>query len=260
MRRLFNALPVQSNHYGRDSFTAGFARLGYMQVHKLPNPDAGDAVVMWNRYGTNESLAQKFERAGAPVFIIENGYFGKSWRGSQWYSISRNQHSTFRPGSRSTPERWAGWQVDLLPWHRPGGETVILGQRGIGAIGVKSPTDWARTCQRVLGRGRIRAHPGKNAATATPLVEDLHHASEVFTWASSAALVAIRLGVPIFHGYAKWVGLEASRPIAQHALGPITNDAARLHMFERLAWCMWTRAEVESGEALQVLLEEKVAQ
>lgn len=258
MRRLFNALPVQSTHYGRESFAAGFSRLGYTQVHKLPNPDAGDVVVMWNRYGTNESLAQKFERVNAPVVIVENGFFGKTWRGSQFYSISRNQHNTHRPASPTASDRWAGWQVDLLPWHKPGGDTVILGQRGIGAIGVKSPTDWAKVMQRTLKRGRVRVHPGKNAAAASPLVEDLKHASEVFTWASSAAIIAIRLGVPVFHGYTKWVGLEASRPIAQHALGPNTSDAARLRMFERLAWAMWTRAEVESGVALEVLLAEKV--
>lgn len=217
----------------------------------ISNPDDCDVLVIWNRYGHFHEEAKRFERAGANVIIVENGWLGRSWLGEYWYAMARNHHAGAGTWNEGGPERWDSLNVDLAPW-QAGSAAVILGQRGIGEPGIASPRGWAESVQRRIG-GRIRAHPG-NRAPIVPLVDDLKHAECVVTWASGAALTALLLGVPVWYEMPKWIGAPASRHISEWPGYNKRDDDARLDCFRRLAWAQWRLPEIESGAAFDYLL------
>lgn len=247
-----------SPHYRRDAFDDGLAAAGFVVVRALENPKPGDVLLIWNRYGVGHSLAQRFSAAGATVLVAENCPLGNSWRAGVWYSLARDNPAVvvgrFETGG---PGRWDAWRVPLEPWHTDG-ELVALGQRSIGNEHTASPFAWAdRVAQRF--KARIRPHPGTRT-DVVPLDADLRNAGGVLTWASSAALHALRLGVPVWHDHPEFVGASASLPLQMvKALAPRRDDAKRLEMFRRLAWCMWELDEIRSGDAIRWALREREA-
>lgn len=243
---LLRAGPV----YRADRFTHGLKAAGYQVVTTLSDPQPGDVLVIWNRYTTYDDRAKQFERAGARVLVAENSYLAGAIDG-KWHALALGHHNGAGTWVDGGPERWDALGVDLRPWRR-GNEVLIIAQRGIGEHGIASPRGWAEETQRKIG-GRIRPHPGKEKP-AIPLVDDLANACCVVTWASSAALVALMFGVPVFHAMPKWIGASAGRPLAEWGQEPRRDDEARLAMFRRLAWAMWRVEEIESGKAFRHLL------
>lgn len=235
-----------SLHYRKEAFNEGLTRAGFKVSKERFDPEPGDLLLIWNRYGGFHETALMFERAGAHVLVVENGYLGKDWRGQEWFSIARNHHAGAGEWSDRGSERWDSWGVELAPF-RDGQETLILGQRGIGEPGVRSPEAWAELVRHRIG-GRIRPHPGVSPAKS--LAEDLANVGKVVTWHSGAALHALMLGVPVWHDYPQWIGATAGRPLAEWSCEPNTDEAARLSMFRRLAWSIWTLDEVRTGEPI----------
>lgn len=245
--------------YRRAAFIAGLRAAGYMAVDRIDKPDAGDLLVTWNRYGHGHETAQQFERAGARVIVVENGYLGKSWLGDRWFAAALGQHNGAGTWPIGGPERWDALNVTLYPWRSGGKERIILAQRGIGSSDVRSPDGWAERARAKYG-GRIRAHPGKEIAKVS-LDEDLMNAASVITWGSSAALRALILGVPVWYEYPRWIGAIAGRPISEF-FGPgktlasvKRSDTDRTAMFRRLIWAMWRAREVEDGTMFRALLQ-----
>lgn len=234
-------------HYRREAFDSGLKARGFKLVDRLDKPEPGDVLVIWNRYAGYAEVADNFERRGAAVLAAENCPFGNSWRGGVWYSLARWHVALtggeIRDGGAS---RWDSWGVELSPF-RDGKETVILAQRGFGHPDIGSPAGWAESVQRKFG-GRIRQHPG--TGHAKPLAEDLLKAREVVTWSSAAAVQALTMGVPVWHAHPQFVCAEASRPLADFPGEPKRDDTARLTCLRRLAWAIWSLAEIESGEAI----------
>jgi hypothetical protein len=236
----------ESLHYRRDAFDAGLRRAGYRLESHISDPGPGDLLLIWNRYSRWAAEAERFERAGAAVMVAENGYLGKSWRGGEWFALAYGQHAGAGQWYDGGPERWDAWGVELSPWRTGPGETLILGQRGIGPPGVASPARWELDALKRCG-GRIRLHPGKTGAGPS-LDDDLAGAAEVVTWHSSAALLALMRGVPAWYAFPLWIGAPAARPVSEHGGRPSFRcDAARLGMFRRLAWAMWEIDEVREG-------------
>jgi hypothetical protein len=238
-------------HYRRDAFDSGLKASGFKLVERLDRPEPGDVLVIWNRYAGYAEVADNFERRGAAVLVAENCPFGNSWRGGVWYSLAR-RHVALTGGEihDGGPSRWDSWGVELAPF-RDGKETVVLAQRGLGHNDIKSPDGWAEAVQRKIG-GRIRQHPG--TGPAKPLADDLRKAREVVTWSSAAAVQALTLGVPVWHAHPKFVCAAASRPLSEFPGDPRRDDAARLACLRRLAWAIWSLAEIESGEAIEHIL------
>lgn len=231
----------------RRLFIAGLRAAGYRLVEALPDPDPTDAVLIWNRKDRTEPIVARVEAAGGKVFVTENGYLGKGWIGGSWYALATGHHSGAGQWPDGGPQRWASFGVEPDAWREGGTETVILGQRGIGEKGIASPKYWAEVIQRRIG-GRIRVHPGRDHA-GPKLGDDLRNAACAVTWGSSAGLLALLHGIPVFYDMPKWIGAGAARPLSQFHLGPLRDDAARLAMFQRLAWAMWRIDEIQSGEA-----------
>jgi hypothetical protein len=242
------ALPDGPN-YRKADFLAGLAAAGFAVQPRVDRPGAGDVLVIWNRSPSREPEARRFEDGGARVLVCENGYLGKEWQGRKWFAMAWGHHAGAGQWPVGGPERWDAWGVEMAPWRAAGGETVILAQRGIGEPGIASPANWAQNIHQRVG-GRIRRHPGPGAHPV-PLADDLAGASAVVTWHSAAALHALLMGIPVWHGFDRWIGAGAARPLAEYGTEPRRDDAARLTTFRRLAWAMWDADEVRSGAAFR---------
>lgn len=257
MKRALNLLR-ESIHYRRDAFNDGLRACGFDVVSLVRDPGPDDLILIWNRYGRFELEAKRFEVGGATVLVAENGYLGKDWQGGDWYALARDHHLGAGVWPSGGPERWARIGVQPCPWRDAGAyakDILVLGQRGIGERGLASPLEWAERASSRLPNARIRPHPGTSAPRVS-LADDLKTVGAVATWASGAALHALLLGTPVWFNMPHWIGGPAATPLGQWRPGtlPQRDDAARLAMFERLAWAMWTLDEVRSGEAISKVL------
>lgn len=238
-------------HYRRECFESGLKRCGFKirSSNTFRQGRPGDVLVLWNRMGDGHRLGLDMEKAGGTVLVAENGYLAEQ-QPARHLALAIGYHNGAGKWPFNGPERWDGWNIDLKPWRQPGGETVILPQRGIGSPKVAMPHGWA---QKMKALGRVRQHPG-NKQFKFGLEQDLRKASEVITWGSGAAIRALTWGIPVFHAFPRWIGAQAARPLADRAQGPKTDDEARLAMFRRLAWAQYSMQEIESGMAFDTLL------
>jgi len=253
-RRRASVLFRDGLHYRKSCFSHGLEVNGFEVCSYIGNPTENDLIVVWNRSLRSADDADRFARAGATVLVAENGLLGKHWKGGNWYSLAFD-HVAGAGGHwpHGGPSRWDSFGIDLKPWRTGGDEVVFMGQRSIGERGIKSPPDWAQQRCRELG-GRVRLHPGKHDPTVT-LEEDLSRARACATWASSAGLQALVLGVPVWYEHPNWVGGPASRHISEWGTSePVRDDELRISMFRRVAWAMWNIEEIDSGEAFRHLL------
>lgn len=243
-----------SPHYRKDAVVSGLLRCGY-QVGDLPRPKPrpDDVLVIWNRWKTDDFYAKRYVAAGAKVIVLENPYVSPV-SGEEFFAAALTNHNGAGTWYQGGPERWASFGIELKPWRRTGGEILVLPQRGIGAPGVAMPADWvadvtSRLRQVTDRKIRVRPHPG---AARTDPAEDLKAAWAAVTWASGAGIKSIIHGVPVFHDMAKWIGAPAARCGLSEIETPFVGD--RLPMLERLAWAQFSASELQTGEAIRMLL------
>ena len=79
-------------YYG-DKMATALRRMGY-RIVVLPEraPNAGDVLVIWNRYGRNHTAAVLFEKYGGTVVVAENGYLGHDADRRQLYALGLDGH------------------------------------------------------------------------------------------------------------------------------------------------------------------------
>lgn len=237
--------------YRKDRFEQGLRAAGFDLCNSIVDPRPDDVLLIWNRYGRFDEEAQRFEKAKARVIVTENSYLAGQIPG-KWHALALWHHNGAGKWVVGSPERWDSLGIELAPFRWTGREALILGQRAIGEPGIASPPHWAELIQRKLG-GRIRPHPGMDEAK--PLEADLDKASAVFTWGSSAALIALMLGVPVWYEFSKWIGAGASRPLSEWGkVQANRSDADRLAMFRSLIWAQWRVEEIQDGTAFWHLL------
>lgn len=241
-------------HYRRESFLLGLRCAGYEVVRGLAKPSPEDVLVIWQRYGFYHEEAKRFESRGARVLVVENGYLGKHWMNDEWLAMAEGHHAGAGRWKKLNNDRWDSLNVEMAPWRTGGTETVILAQRGIGEPGVAYPMNWAENICARLKTGRVRGHPG-NKEPEISLAEDLRKASSVVTWASSAALRALIMGIPVWYDFPRWIGARAALPVQQFgSRDPLRNDEQRLEVFRRLVWSQWRLSEIRNGFAFRTLL------
>lgn len=270
--RAFNLIRREL-HYRRDAFDVGLKSCGF-DIHDGRaggEPQPGDILVTWNRYGFADSLARRFEQIGAPVIIAENGYIGltenpyakpfatkEQTPDSHLYAMALNGHNGSGHWPVGEPGRWRDHGIVPQPWRKGGRHLLVLPQRGIGPAGTAMPGDWVRETVRGLQAAtrrpvRVRQHPG-NAPATMPLADDLEGCWAAVTWASGAAIKALCAGVPVFYGFKRWIGAPGALPLGSDIEKPLRDDAAREWMLDRLAWAQWTVAEITTGEPFRRLL------
>ena len=257
MRRKTAWLRLRSTpHYRREAFTLGLERLGYRVGFGSGAPAPGDVLVIWNRKHDDHRLALQFEAIDAPVIVAENAYITPP-SCKKMFALARSHHLGAGQWIESGPERWASFGIDLAPWRKTGDHILVLPQRGIGEPGVAMPLVWPRDIRRDLPKAtkrpiRFRVHPGIH--TSIPIEADLAGAHCVVTWASGGGVKALAAGVPVFFGLPSWIGAGAAVRGFADLEAPRMDDAARLRVFERLAWAQAFPEEIASGEALQRLI------
>lgn len=245
--------------YNGDRIAKALGRFGF-EVNDRPkqNPKPDDLLVLWNRHPTAEYDADRYEMVGAKVLIVENGYFGRNFNGSLWYAISLSQHNGAGLLPVPDADRWKGLGVELKPWRRGGDEIVILATRNMGSRIAREPQGWALRVQAELRRltrrpVRMRGHPGPQTFQDDRSLEnDLENAWAVVTWGSSAALKAIAMGVPAFHGFPKWIGRGAARQYPHDIEDCYRGD--REATFSQVAASMWSVEEIDAGVPFRCLL------
>ncbi len=248
--------------YHGDRMAAALTGLGYriaMAPESKPKPV--DVLVLWNRYPRDEGFCRAYDAAGARIIIIENGYFGRNFKGSEWYAVALSQHNGCGRWAKASADRWRALGIELKPWRKEGREIVLLATRHMGSEETAEPKTWLGDLQRWLRREterpvRVRQHPGpQGAVPKVSLEDDLKDAWAAMTWGSSAGLKALAMGVPVFHGLKGWIGSSASRWLG----GGVDIKESRFFgkrapMFHRVASAMWSLEEIESGKAFKCLL------
>ena len=239
--------------YKRDAFILGFAKLGYnVQIDTLPkriNPE--DVLVIWNRNTPQESLAERFEQAGATVVVAENGYIGLDKQGEKLIALAKAHHNGLGEWNfKDEPAR----ELKLEPWRKSGSNILILAQRGIGERGVAQPAGWEyhmlRHLEKVSKRKIIlKSHPGVLKQDLEPYFKDCWAA---VTWGSGAAIKALAAGIPVFYQLKGWIGGTAAS-FSKDIENPVYGE--RQEMFNKLSWAQWEVDKISSGEALSFLLQ-----
>ena len=248
--------------YRKEFFVEGLKRCGFTISHDInhkPKPD--DVLIVWNRSGSHNHHARRFEAVGARVIVAENGFVGKDPQGHKLYAMCLGHHNgagTWRVGEE---DRWGNLGIELKPWRDRGEHLLVLAVRGIGEPGIAAPHGWehdaARRLQKLTKRPvRIRDHPGRklklNDANPPPLDPDLANCWACVTWGSGAAIKAIIAGVPVFHEMPNWVGAGAAKFGLTEIETPFLGD--RLPMLRRMCWAMWSSEEIATGGPIKWLL------
>jgi hypothetical protein len=235
--------------YRSASFHEGLVLSGHRIV-----AGEGDALLIWNRYGTGHREASRYEAIGKPVFVAENACVGREWRGSHWYTLSRSWHNGAGQWPAYGP-RWSTWDVPIEPWRSSGDRIVVLAQRGIGVPPVAEPAGWpdqiaADLRRRTRRNVEIRRHPGE-ARRNEPI--DWRGVHAAVTWGSGAGIKALLSGVPVFYGMPNWIGAPAARHVSEDIEQPFLGD--RMPMLERMSWAIWSVDEISTGVPFELLLD-----
>lgn len=237
-----------------DSFVAGLAAAGFRVCKEIPDPRPGDLLVTWNRHGSSDAVANRFEEARASVLVAENGFYRiPDETGWQHYSISKGQHHF---GGAPVIEASVSRLPKPLPWRPAGEHIVVCDQRGIGSKFMASPKGWGEFMADWLRRATdrpvvLRKHP-RVAKEQTPLIADLEGAHSCVVWSSCAGVEALLAGIPVFYAAPRWIGQDAAWPLTvKNIENPYLADRTRA--LATVASNMWSLAEIEAGEPFKVL-------
>ena len=260
--------------YRHEAFLKGLAAAGYEVHDRAPDrARPGDVLVIWNRYSSVEQIADRFEAEGGTVLVAENGFLSRGGgtpkfdvhegvRPDSYYSLAIGGYNGSGRWVIGGRERFDALEIDLKPWHAPGGHLLICPNRGFGSRVMCPPQHWgarkAEQWRSYAGEVRVREHPGNNRP-GRQLHEDLVGCSAISIWASSAGVHALVAGVPVYCDAQKWVCKSAT--VEQVGCLPHENEAAwnkaRLDAMVGLSWHQWTVSEVMSGEPFHHMLRRK---
>jgi hypothetical protein len=244
--------------YRREAFCKGLAAVGASVVlGGVPKAQAGDALLIWNRYGEWHNMASRFEDEGGTVIVAENAYLGVDRSNRMRYAIALDGHNGSGAWPMGGPERWDALGIALQPWRTSGDHILLCPNRSFGRPDMIMPNLWAEKTAEELRRYtkrpvRIRPHPG-NGPPKVPLADDLRNAHAVVVWSSSAGCEALVAGIPVFCCGPYWIARGA---VSRGGLRTIDNPQLpdRLPAMHRLAWAQWHVEEIASGEPFQHLL------
>jgi hypothetical protein len=235
------------------SFAKGLARRGWKVIVSTSYAPA-DLVVMWGV--RNKVAIGQQQAAGGEVCVLERGYLGDRFAmTSVSFGGGLNGRGRFVIPPGVGIERFDEAGFELKPWARHWGSAVIMGQV-LGDQSVKHVNigNWYRTAAAgCIAAGydvRFRPHPGARGVVGQchgmkeargSLAEVLDNAGLVVTFNSNSGVDAVLAGratVAMDPGSMVW-------DIAAHDIVETFPD--RSAWAARLAWCQYSREEMESG-------------
>ncbi len=258
-----------------EAFRVGLRAAGYDVQPREPTGPAspGDALVIWNRYGRSEQIANRFEREGGTVFCAENGYLGAGGevpkyaanagaKPGLYYALALSQHNGAGRWKTGDAQRFRQLGVNLTPWRAHGEHVLVCPSRGIGSAKLRPPSNWlpdtVKAIQACTKRPvRVRHHPG-NEAPKKPLEADLANAWAVVIWSSSAGVHALVRGIPVLCLAGAWICRRAAYTDVKSIDEPHVSitEEQRLAAMNDLAWSQFTLEEIASGKPFRHLLSD----
>lgn len=253
--------PRAGNHdYGwRTAFAEGLRRRGW-SVRMCSDAEPADLLVMW---GTRrQDIVRRQKALGGEVCILERGYVGCRFTyTSVSFGGGLNGRGEFRTPEGVGMERFDSLGVKLTPWAsaRPDTYALIMGQvQGDCSIRHVDIAEWyAATARQLADAGHrdvyFRAHPGSGRRGGSghvpgarslggTLGEALAGAGLVVTFNSNSGVDAVIAGRPT-------VAMDAGSmvwDVAGHEVTEVQRPD-RTAWASRLAWCQFSKAEMESG-------------
>lgn len=226
-------------------------------------------MLVWNRYGEVEYLADKFEAAGGTVLVAENGYINpgggtakydvyegvESWH---QYALAIHGHN----GSGQIPiggiDRLENLKLNLSPFRKtqPDGSSHVLvcPGRNFGSRKLIPSVDWVKEIVPQLQREfpkseiRVRHHPG-NGRPGRELHEDLEGCSLCVIWASTSGVHALVAGIPVRCLSPYWICKYDGE----------WDDQSRSAVLNKMAWAQYSVEEIATGLAFRYLLPKEVS-
>lgn len=255
-------------HYRRYAFEEGLRRAGYFLVESGSPKKPEDLLVIWNRYGAYDAMANTWERAGGTVLVCENGYIGRDELDRQYYAISVHGHNGSGWFPVGDEDRFAKLGIELEPYHPHGEHIIVRGQRGIGTLQMASPPNWHDEMGRTLRKVqklpvKVIPHPG-NVDPKPTHDEEMRKAEACVIWSSALGVRALTLGIRVFYDAPKWICEHAAQEVDVSIGDRIGHDpyssaeifdGARKTALHKMAWGQRTVAEIESGEPFVTIRE-----
>jgi hypothetical protein len=245
------SLPHHASFGG--SFAKGLARRGW-RVEVSTSYKPADLVVIWGV--RNKVAIGQQQAAGGEVCVLERGYLGDRFAmTSVSFGGGLNGRGRFVIPAGADIERFNQAGFEMAAWdHERDGPAVIMGQV-LGDQSVKHVNigNWYRTaaagCVAAGYEVQFRPHPGARGSrdlhgmeqARGSLAEVLDGAGLVVTFNSNSGVDAVLAGratVAMDPGSMVW-------DIAAHDIVETFPD--RSAWAARLAWCQYSREEMESG-------------
>lgn len=255
-------------HYKAEAFAKGFEALGHHVEFHEPYVPLGpdDVAVIWNKTARSRNTVQMAREGGGALIVAENGYYGRDENGDQPFALALDGHCGSGRWFVGDTSRLDALNIEFKPW-RPIHEqrklnlALIACQRGIGSREMASPPMFEQTASARLTRegfqSRSRKHPGRHQP-AVPLMDDLKDMNCVVVWSSNCATTALIEGIPTYYCAPHIVTEGAALPFLKSVgMRPMEGPdyEVRREAFNRMAWAQAFMGEIESGEALQRLID-----
>lgn len=232
----------------------------------------GDGAIIFGI--VRREILWDYQRVELPIAYVDKGFLRESapWNGDylpKWWRICANTtHPTDYMMDLAMPgNRWALTGARPAPRHTTGTKIVIAGssEKFHLTMGLPHPTEWTTTLVRKIRKhtdAEIVYRPKPSWRFAEPVAgttfdygaktrfaDVLVEASCVVTWGSIASVDANLAGVPTIV-----LGNAPARPVSATDLRQISTpywaqDPLRAQWLANLAHCMWTPAEIASGQA-----------
>jgi hypothetical protein len=232
-------------HYRRAAFESMLLKHGYAIVNQslgAAPKSKEDLLILWNKKrGNEEAEANRWEKQGGTVLIVENGYLQPVDK--TYYAISVHGHNGSGWFPVGPEDRFRKLGFEMRPRGRETGYHLVCGQRGIGSSLMASPPQWAeRTAKKLEAAGlktKLRLHPG-NFAPKVSLLDDLKGAVKCHIWSSASGVRALVEGIPVAHYAPHWIC--------------DMRDRGRLDALHRMSHGQWHYDEIATGEPLVRIL------
>lgn len=241
-----------------DAFIEGLTSVGFAVSCGAPNKARpGDVLLIWNRRGDQERLADDFEKAGGTVLVAEEGYI----RRDRFYALARRYHNGGGEALVDDSARVSMLDVQLAEWRTGDGHILVCPNRFIGPSRELMPHDWTArtvaTLRKLLpGREiRVRPHPGRQKnvlINGRSLADDLAGTALCVVWWSTAGVAALLAGIPTIYCARWWIASAAAGNDLRQAANPPRGD--RTAVLQRIANSQFTPAEIASGTPFMSLV------